>query len=126
MLWPEVRKAYPNQWLIIEALEARTMPDNRRWLGRLAVIESCPDGKAALQRYRHLHHEYPTREFYFVHTSREELDILERQWLGIRNPPPTLVLPGTNTVTFPHPFAVSLSNLERSHFDKLSANGGSQ
>ena len=84
MLWPEVRKAYPNQWLIIEALEARTMPDNRRWLGRLAVIESCPDGKAALQRYRHLHHEYPTREFYFVHTSREELDILERQWLGIR------------------------------------------
>ena len=35
-------------------------------------------------------------------------------------------LPGTNTVTFPHPFVVSLSNLERSHFDKLSANGGSQ
>ncbi len=38
----------------------------------------------------------------------------------------SLVLPGTNTVTFPHPFVVSLSNLERSHFDKLSANGGSQ
>ena len=37
-----------------------------------------------------------------------------------------LVLPDTNTVTFPHPFVVSLSNLERSHFDKLSANGGSQ
>ena len=37
-----------------------------------------------------------------------------------------LVLPGTNTVTFPHPFVVSLSNLERSHVDKLSANGGSQ
>ena len=37
-----------------------------------------------------------------------------------------LVLPGTNTVTFPHPFVVSLSNLERSHFDKLSANDGSQ
>jgi hypothetical protein len=36
------------------------------------------------------------------------------------------MLPGTNTVTFPHPFVVSVSNLERSHFDKLSANGGSQ
>jgi hypothetical protein len=84
MLWPEVRKAYPNQWLVVEALEAQTLPGNRRELGRLAVIESCPDGTAAFQRYRHLHQEYPAREFYFVHTSREELDIRERQWLGIR------------------------------------------
>jgi hypothetical protein len=28
--------------------------------------------------------KYLEREFYFVHTSREELDIVERQWLGIR------------------------------------------
>ena len=84
MLWPEVRKAYPNQWLIVEALEAHTTPGNRRQLGRLAVIESCADGEAAFQRYRQLHQEYPAREFYFVHTSREELDIRERQWLGIR------------------------------------------
>ena len=41
MLWPEVRKAYPNQWLIVEALEAQTMPGNRRQLGRLTVIECC-------------------------------------------------------------------------------------
>jgi hypothetical protein len=84
MLWPEVRKAYPNQWLIVEALEAQTMAGNRRQLGRLAVIESCPDGNTAFQRYRRLHQDYPAREFYFVHTSREELDIRERQWLGIR------------------------------------------
>jgi len=37
-----------------------------------------------------------------------------------------LVLPAANTVTFPHPFVVSLSNHERSHFDKLSANGRGQ
>jgi len=84
MLWPEVRKAYPNQWLVVEALEAQTLPNNRRELGRIAVIEGCPDGTVALQRYRHLHQEYPAREFYFVHTSRGELDIRERQWLGIR------------------------------------------
>jgi hypothetical protein len=29
-------------------------------------------------------------------------------------------------MTFPHPFVVSLSNHERSHFDKLSANGSGQ
>jgi len=84
MLWPAVRKAYPNQWLVVEALEAQTLPDNHRELGRLAVIEICPDGSAAFQKYRHLHQEYPAREFYFVHTSREALDIRERQWLGIR------------------------------------------
>ncbi|MCC7355070.1 MAG: hypothetical protein IT330_15100 [Anaerolineae bacterium] len=53
-------------------------------MDRLAVIELCPNGNTAMQRYRRLHQEYPQREFYFVHTSREELDIRERQWLGIR------------------------------------------
>lgn len=84
MLWPEICKAYPNRWLIVEALEARTMPNNRRVLNRLAVIESCSDGKAAMQRYRLLHQQYPQREFYFAHTSRAELEIRERHWAGIR------------------------------------------
>ncbi|MEK7325732.1 MAG: hypothetical protein AAB217_10805 [Chloroflexota bacterium] len=84
MLWLEIRKAYPNHWLIVEALEARTTSNNRRELSHLAVIESCSDAKAAMQRYRLLHQQYPQREFYFVHTSRAELDIRERHWAGIR------------------------------------------
>ncbi|MEA3352108.1 MAG: hypothetical protein U9Q82_16000 [Chloroflexota bacterium] len=84
MNWKEIRITYPDQWLIVEALEAHTASDNRRLLDKLAVIETCPDGRKAMQRYRHLHQIYPHREFYFVHTSREELDIRERQWHGIR------------------------------------------
>ena len=84
MLWPEIRKVYPNQWLIIEALEAHTESGNLRQLDRLAVVERCSDGSMAMQRYRHLHRQYPHREFYFVHTSRAELAIIEQQWLGIR------------------------------------------
>lgn len=84
MVWTDVCSAYPNQWLIIESLEAHT-EGNRRLLDRLAVIETCPDGAAALQSYRRLHQQYPLREFYFVHTSREELEIIERQWTGIRS-----------------------------------------
>lgn len=84
MFWQEIRRAYPDQWLIIEALEAHTTPDLRRHLDRLAVIERCSDGNAALASYRRLHLEYPQREFYFVHTRRTELDIREQQWLGIR------------------------------------------
>jgi len=84
MLWSETRIAYPNQWLIVEALEAHTTQQRQRQLDRLAVIETCKDGSAAMSRYRELHQEYPQREFYFVHTSREEIEIQERKWHGIR------------------------------------------
>ena len=84
MRWSEVRKTYPDQWVVIEALEAHTTPDSRRQLDQLAVIDRCTDGTAAMQLYRSLHRQYPHREFYFIHTSRTEPDITERQWLGIR------------------------------------------
>lgn len=84
MQWSEVRKAYPNQWLVVEALQAHTTIENHRCLDRIAVVDYCTDGSAALESYRRLHQQYPSREFYFVHTSREELDIREQQWLGIR------------------------------------------
>lgn len=85
MNWPQVRKAYPNQWLVIEALEAHT-EENRRVLDRIAVLETCADGAGAFQSYQRVHEEHPFREFYFVHTGRETLDIRERHWVGIRRP----------------------------------------
>jgi len=84
MLWSDIRSTYPDQWLVIEALEAHTDPHNQRELDKIAIIETCADGNTAMARYRHLHAQYPFREFYFVHTSRQELDIRERQWVGIR------------------------------------------
>ncbi len=84
MRWEEVRAGYPDQWLIVEALEAHTTADSRRQLDHLAVLERCSDGQAAMAGCRRLHREYPQRELYFVHTSREELDIEERRWIGIR------------------------------------------
>jgi hypothetical protein len=47
-------------------------------------VEVCVDGVAAMQGYRRLHQEYLLREFYFVHTSRENLEIVERWWTGVR------------------------------------------
>jgi hypothetical protein len=78
MIWSEVRQAYQNQWLIIEALEAHTTPDTQRHLDHIAVVEICSSGGDAMQKYRRLHQQYPTREFYFVNTGRETLDIRER------------------------------------------------
>lgn len=84
MQWNEIRQAYPDQWLIIEALEAETV-GNQRQLNRIAVVETCANGEAAFQSYRRLHQQYPVREFYFVHTSREKLEIKERYWIGVRS-----------------------------------------
>jgi len=84
MLWTEIRKAYPKQWLIIEALEAHTTHNSRRQFDRLAVVEKCANGSMAMKRYREFHTKYPHREFYYAHTDRSELDVLQRQWVGIR------------------------------------------
>ena len=84
MEWLQVRSAYPDQWLIIEALQAHSTADHHRQLDHIAVVETCPDGSAAMTAYRQLHQRFPTRELYFVHTSREDLDIQERLWVGIR------------------------------------------
>jgi hypothetical protein len=83
MRWPEVRAAHPDQWLVIEALEARTV-GNRRIFDRIAVIDTCPDGRTTMKRYGELHRQHPEREFCFVHTTKVELDIEERRWIGIR------------------------------------------
>lgn len=92
MQWSEIRANYPNQWLIIDALEANTS-DQQRNLTGIAVVETCSDGANAMSRYRQLHKEYPTRELYFVHTSREQLAVQERRWLGIRMRHPTFETP---------------------------------
>jgi hypothetical protein len=81
MQWSEIRKAYPNTWLVIEALEAHS-DAQQRVLDRIAVVESCEDGSSAFQSYQRLHHEHPWRELYYVHTGREALDIRERHWDG--------------------------------------------
>ena len=84
MQWPEIRQAYPEQWLVIEALEAHTQ-NQQRILDRIAVIETCSGGTTALQRYQQYHQQNPHREFYFVHTQRDNLDITERRWVGNRS-----------------------------------------
>ncbi|CUS04523.2 conserved protein of unknown function [Candidatus Promineifilum breve] len=83
MKWDDVRQSYPSQWLLVEAIAARS-EDGRRVLDELAVIDVFDDSTAAWERYRQLHHDAADREFYILHTDREELDIAERVWLGIR------------------------------------------
>ena len=84
MDWDEIKQAYPDQWIVIEAMEAHS-DGGLRVLDRVAVIATCPDGESAVDAYRRLHDKFPEREFYFIHTSRATLQIEERLWVGIRS-----------------------------------------
>ena len=84
MRWEDLRNAAPQQWVIIEAVDAHTEGDNR-------VIENIQlaevfgqDNIGVLRCYAQLHKSHPEREFYVFHTSRPELNVKERKWTGIR------------------------------------------
>lgn len=83
MQWQEIRQHYPQQWLLIEAIQAHS-ESNKRIVDQLAVLDAFPDSSIAMKRYAELHHDAPQRELYVAHTGRETLEIFERPWFGIR------------------------------------------
>ena len=84
MQWPDIRKTYPNHWVLIEGFRPVTTPDNQRQFDDLAVVELCSNGGEAMKQYRKYKKLYPHREFYFIHTSHDKLEITVKKWLGIR------------------------------------------
>ncbi len=83
MKWEEVREHYPQQWLLVEAVEAHSS-SGKRVLDELAVIGIFSDSTKALRRYVQLHHKSPEREMYVLHTDRAQVEFEERHWLGLR------------------------------------------
>jgi hypothetical protein len=83
MTWTDIRRQYPRQWLLVEAVLAHSKA-RKRLLDELAFVDAFPDGEAALRAYLRLHRDAPTRELYVVHSDREELEITERALLGPR------------------------------------------
>jgi hypothetical protein len=83
MTWQEIRKKYPQTWLLVEAIKAQTVGD-KRIVEELSVIDTFGDGNVAMKAYSELHKVAPQREMLVLHTDRQELDITVRHWLGIR------------------------------------------
>ncbi|HRW11238.1 MAG TPA: hypothetical protein P5121_39335 [Caldilineaceae bacterium] len=83
MQWQEIRRHFPTQWLLVEALEAHSTT-RERVIEQMSVIDIFPDSSSAMKRYRQLHHNDPQREMYVLHSSREHLSIKERTWFGVR------------------------------------------
>ena len=83
MEWQEVRAQFPQQWVLIEAVSAHDEGD-KRIVEQVAVLGVFADSAAAMKHYAQLHREQPQREMFVFHTSRQELDITIRYWLGLR------------------------------------------
>jgi hypothetical protein len=83
MRWNEIRASYPEQWVLVEALDAHSEP-NRRVVESMALLETFVDSPTAWKAYSKLHKENPQRELYIAHTSQPQLEIMERSWLGVR------------------------------------------
>ncbi|HYU33201.1 MAG TPA: hypothetical protein VEW48_13655 [Thermoanaerobaculia bacterium] len=82
MTWTDIRRHYPHQWLLVEALLAHSK-SGKRQLDELAVVNAIPDGETALRAYLRLHRDAPLRELYVAHSDREELEITERASPGL-------------------------------------------
>ena len=56
MQWQDIRRHYPDQWLLIEAIKAHSEND-RRILDDIAILEAFEDSDAAMKSYAGLHRE---------------------------------------------------------------------
>lgn len=84
MRWEEVRKQFPDEWVVCEALASRS-EDGYWYIDEVAIIDRFDNSKVAMKRYYELHRERPNKEYGFFHTSRETLKLREK-WAGIRGP----------------------------------------
>ncbi len=83
MHWQEIKKKFPQSWLLIEAVQAHSETE-KRILDDISVINSFKDSRTAFAEYKKLHNQKPGRELYVYHTSRNELEINEKNWIGVR------------------------------------------
>ncbi|TFE19736.1 hypothetical protein E2980_22290 [Cohnella luojiensis] len=83
MRWDEVQHLYPNDWVVIEAIQAHS-DNGLRLVEDMAIVQQFDDSFEAMKRCNELQRDRPSNEFYFFHTSRQRVEIRERRWIGIR------------------------------------------
>ncbi len=74
MDWEQIRGQYPQQWVVVEALDGVTHGAHRI-INQLAFSGAFADWEGAWQAYSTLHNADKWREYYVIHTDRRELNI---------------------------------------------------
>lgn len=84
MKWEDVCQAFPEQWVLIEAVRAYTNENSERILDEIAPLKKFTNSPDAMKAYQEIHLEDPERELYVLHTNRKEPNIIEKKWVGVR------------------------------------------
>ncbi|MCT8136984.1 hypothetical protein H1D32_04060 [Anaerobacillus sp. CMMVII] len=84
MKWEEIRQAFPEQWILIEAVQAYTNENSERILEEVTPLKKFSNSPDAMKVYQELHRKNPNRELYVLHTNRKSPNIIEKNWVGVR------------------------------------------
>jgi hypothetical protein len=84
MRWKDVREAFPQKWVLIEAVQAHTNENSERILDDITPLEKFTNSPDAMKAYQEIHRLEPNRELYVLHTNRKEPNIIEKKWVGVR------------------------------------------
>lgn len=75
MKWQEIQEQYPHRWVVVEAIGAYT-DGAHRVIEELALVGTFgSDFREAWEFYKHIHAQDKEREYYYLHTDREALNI---------------------------------------------------
>ncbi|WP_407984340.1 hypothetical protein [Priestia abyssalis] len=81
--WTEIRKRYPDKFVLVEAVSAYSK-ENKRIIEEMSVLEEHTSSNSAWSGYKKLHRELPERELYIFHTSKEQIEVEEQHFIGVR------------------------------------------
>ena len=73
MTWEDVRKYFPDTWVVVEGLRFRT-EDDTRIFEDMAILQCCEDGSEALTVCNTLQKRYSERMLTMIHTSRDAME----------------------------------------------------
>ena len=83
MKWSELRKQYPNQFVLVEAISACSQ-NGKRIIKEMAVIDRYNSVSDAWNGYKQQHKTFSEKELYIFHTSKEQIEVEEQYFIGIR------------------------------------------
>ncbi|MEK4607413.1 hypothetical protein NSS88_10415 [Geobacillus sp. FSL W8-1251] len=78
-----VNSYYPNQFVLVEAISACSQ-NGKRIIKEMAVIDRYHSVSDAWNGYKQQHKTFPEKELYIFHTSKEQIEVEEQYFIGIR------------------------------------------
>ena len=84
MEWNEVRKQFPNKWLLFAAIKSHMTKDKHRIIDELAPIHAYADFYKEWDHYSVLHAKELAQRLYVYHTSNDQINIKLQHWAGVR------------------------------------------